>query len=254
MDESYCIHCGNYTQNINPNMGESLNGQLYLKSNCDDCGRKKSKFIPNYNGGKLDLTSLKKIVKPRIIAPPNVRNFLIKYGYYYITDIKVCRQPIDAAIEYVLNLITIGQFNKNKKKIGYDDLYHLYLILTIQNTEDELIKIKIEKNHVVEITKNNIKDDKCIDVPLKNYIFVKNFFENGNKYQGSSFWLYDARDNNCQIFVNSLFEGNNLNNEKIKNYVLQDVSSLLSNKIHSISKKITDIAGISDIIRHGYGY
>jgi hypothetical protein len=75
---------------------------------------------------------------------------------------------------------------------------------------------------------------------------------NGEMFQGEDFWLYDARDNNCQIFVMSLLKGNKLGDQQLYEYVLQDAKELLGDRLKKISRALTDVAGISDIILHGH--
>ena len=43
--ESYCLKCGEYTKNINPQVSGTSNGKLMILSKCAKCKSKKSKFI-----------------------------------------------------------------------------------------------------------------------------------------------------------------------------------------------------------------
>lgn len=183
---------------------------------------------------------------------PKVRDFLKEKGNLTIVKMYVCRTPIYSAIEYVMNLITLGEFQRNKAKLNYDKLFHLFIVVLLQNGEH----YRIEKNEVVVIEKikyNDINNAECIDIPIKKSITTKQLLSNAENYQGSDFWLYDARDNNCQVFVLSCLVGSGLGTSQDYKFIKQDASQLLSGTSHKISRIITDLAARFDILKYGRG-
>ena len=58
---------------------------------------------------------------------PHVRSFLAKYGDLRIMNIKVCRKPIHALINTLLNWVSLGTFERNLRAMDYDKAMHLYL-------------------------------------------------------------------------------------------------------------------------------
>ena len=45
--KSYCLKCGEYTENTNPRVSSTSNGKTMILSKCTTCGNKKSRFIKN---------------------------------------------------------------------------------------------------------------------------------------------------------------------------------------------------------------
>ena len=45
--ESYCLKCKKYTENIDPKVSGTSNGEIMILSKCAICGSKKSRFIKN---------------------------------------------------------------------------------------------------------------------------------------------------------------------------------------------------------------
>ena len=151
---------------------------------------------------------------PRLGPSPQIRVFIQKYGNNNIVFMNVCREPIQEYILKAANLITLGGFNKKKIELNYDKLFHLYLLISLENN----VNFKLEKNEIVQIKPISEfihKDCMTINVPINEKISFSNFLNNGIKSQGMNFWLYDAIVNNCQRFVNTLLKSNNLGNEKI---------------------------------------
>ena len=45
--ESYCLKCKKYTENIDPKVSGTSNGEIMISSKCAICGSRKSRFIKN---------------------------------------------------------------------------------------------------------------------------------------------------------------------------------------------------------------
>ena len=45
--ESYCLKCKKNSENIDPKISSTSNGEAMILSNCAICGSKKSRFIKN---------------------------------------------------------------------------------------------------------------------------------------------------------------------------------------------------------------
>lgn len=211
-------------------------------------------------GGILGLPSLSEI-KTRVVdfikgpregAPPQIRKLLEKEGNNKITNLTVCRVPIYKAINTFFNIITLGQFDKAKKQLNYDDLYHLFIFIKLDNGKS----FRMEKNEVVRVDETHKTEGTCLVVPVMKDITLLQLFDNGIKQQPKNFWLYDPKNNNCQVFITSLLNGSGLNSPHISKFVLQDAVTLF-NKVpgytHKIAKAITDFASRFDILRHGKG-
>lgn len=189
----------------------------------------------------------------RYNAPPAVVKFLKDYGAYNVDSIVVCRKPVIRAIQHILNALTLGKYEREKKKLGYDDLYHLYLQMSISNpTNGHSIQITAEKNHVVQIHSSHGECPESVTVGSPNTT-VFEFFERGSELQGNSFWQYDPIQNNCQVFSKTLLEANHILTPEAEAFVFQPAKTLLSEEAHKFSSGVTDIAGRLDALVMGAG-
>jgi hypothetical protein len=194
---------------------------------------------------------------PRKEAPPSVRKFLEEHQDDIITALYVCRVPIVKAIDTVLNIISFGKFASAKKKYGYDELFHLYLLVTL-NTRQGPKSYLIERNQVFRITEAKPGDygaDKCMTVrTLRGGMKFGPLIENAAKSEpDGQFWLYDPLRHNCQDALISILQHSNLLTPELSAFVKQDAKELLSGDVSKIARAITDIAAVGDIFIHGKG-
>ncbi len=191
------------------------------------------------------------ILKPlvRKQGPPHVRKYLKNHGNDMISNIMVCRVPIQKGIDRFINLITAGKYNKNKTKLKYEDMYHLYLVVENEKNTD----YRYEKHHVVTIGRTTKLGKDCIGVPMTKEIRVNDFFDNAIQIQGTNFWLYDAVTNNCQVFVMNLLAANGLMNDKLAEFIKQDAEKIIDKNVGKLARLVTDLAGVADRIVYGKG-
>lgn len=179
--------------------------------------KKTGKLDANSQGDDTDtslVTSVKNFFAPiRKRAPPKVRQFVARNGKDKIITLEVGRTPIAKPVTGFLNTISLGKYSKKKKELGYDNVYHTFLVATLESGK----KVKIEKNSQVEITDYKPGTGELRHIPLKEPVPVSKFLEKGEEYfklsdadvsRGQNFWKYDKRTNNCQYFVDDLIRGN----------------------------------------------
>lgn len=65
-----------------------------------------------------------------------------------------------------------------------------------------------------------------------------------------NFWRYNAINNNCQTFVKQLLSANNLWNKYYENFVIQDVSKILSNEVEKRLNLVTVTGNIISKLSH----
>jgi hypothetical protein len=221
-------------------------------------------------GGNIISDAYNRVVNtlkgPRREAPPYIRKYLESHSNSYIKRIDVCRVPIKQIIDSALNIISLGQYSKIKKQLNYDDMFHLYLLITFDTGES----IILERNQVLRLapaTKSDFIELKkcsksacpgCINIPLNNRrIKFLDFFANGEVYQLThsdiSFYIYDALKNNCQDFVLALLKGNHLDTPFITEYVKQTLPEILPEYAKKFARGLTDVAGAFDVLLHGKG-
>lgn len=190
---------------------------------------------------------------PRQHGSPAVRKFLEKYGDEPIIEAFVARKPLASMITKVANWLTNGVFDRNKQNLGYDDIYHLYLVVKLQNG----LYVRVEKNHVVElqIMTPDPKADQ-VAVAVKGDTTLNSMFQKGEQLAGSTkFWTYHPITNNCQYFIRYLLKGSGMWNGDLEKFVLQDAQGLVKDieKVGDTAASITDVAGRLDVLLRGRG-
>jgi hypothetical protein len=168
------------------------------------------------------------IKQPENKMPINIKRFLEKYGDYLVTNIQICRKPIDRVVNAIVQIATFGEMRKKLNIRGLDDIFHLWANLKLVSRDGlNSIEIQIEKNSIVEIFNQPLVYEGCISIDLnKNFVSLQKLLENAEKVHPYPFWLYDASDNNCQEFIHSLLAGSGYITPSLRNYLYQDAASL----------------------------
>ena len=201
---------------------------------------------------------------PRDHAPTAFRNNMDSFGGWEVVEIYVCRAPLAAPIYKAIQLFTMGKIDQTLAEKDYDKLYHLYFWIKIKSGQSYRL-ITLEKNQIVSLNISPGPHAKGTQMLRCTgyYGTLTGFVVNGNLWQnaklpGRNFWQYDAKDNNCQVFVYSCISGNNLQyyqgQQALLNFVMQNTDDLVSKPLWKAAKKITDLAGMFDILMHGKGF
>lgn len=201
--------------------------------------------------------------------PKQVRQMIEKYGNWQIRDMYICRTPIVGIIFKILNIVSFGTAEKYLKNKDYDNLYHLYSIVTIESNF-KIVYLLIEKNEVVKIqeVKSSYMNDQlqkagtiCVKINFPQYLTLGKLGEQAIQYNEKNsdkqFWVYNAKNNNCQVFILNLIHGNNLkcadcgSDKDLIKFVKQDVDDLLIRPIWGLVNEITDAASAFNRILYG---
>jgi hypothetical protein len=195
--------------------------------------------------------------------PPRVKKILDEYGTRKIINMKICKNPIRSVFETAMNWITLGSYEQNKKKLNYDKMYHLYILLELENGEF----LTYEKNQVVTIEKYKKESDdrysECIEVDLKDKVITLNelLYNTVQRLGEPNIWLYNGENSkemndvgNCQHFIDNTLTANGLNSRTYKDFVLQDANKIIG-ELPSVTKgiirNITDLGAMVDRLIHG---
>ncbi|CAF4310809.1 unnamed protein product, partial [Adineta steineri] len=65
--------------------------------------------------------------------PMNIRKILEEVGDNPVIKIQLGRTPVEAILILFLNIVSLWKFNNKQLELGYDEIYHNYLLITIQN-------------------------------------------------------------------------------------------------------------------------
>ncbi|CAF4844715.1 unnamed protein product, partial [Rotaria sp. Silwood1] len=162
--------------------------------------------------------------------PLRVRNLLATIGNERILKIQLGRTPVQGLIVKVLNFLSDSKFSEKQLELDYDEIYHNYLLITIQNsTGPEVLRhilgnarhyavastvLKLEKTQRVALGYPMIPDDliDLYDIPLTpNKLLTLNQLISMASNVDKNFYKYDAATNNmCQTFVENIIEINGL--------------------------------------------
>lgn len=166
---------------------------------------------------------------------------LNRYGDFKVVGIYPRRKPVIPAIEKFINLISLGKYERNKAAANYDKMFHLGVILMLDNMRG----ILVEKNEKIFITDDfdNI-DDEMIEVKYNGGATLKQFLENARLMVGDfTFFQYNSFSNNCQAFVNNLLIANKCMTREAGEWIKQDVGKILKGLppwVTKISQFVTD--------------
>ena len=188
----------------------------------------------------------------------NTKAMLKKYGNLPIVGLQIRRTPILKILDSVINIISLGKFDKLKKDYGFDKLFHLYIVFRVKLLNGKDKEIVVEKNQSI-----NVSDDiptKTKDTEILNIAWggrgdaskktINDLLNNTlatvgkNRFFVYNPWNANPNSGNCQRFVLDVLSSNNLLGDYYKNFILQDITELVK-KMPSYSKSIA--TGITDL-------
>lgn len=199
----------------------------------------------------------KAIAGPRLSLRSDYQKTLDRFKDFKIISMNVCRDPLKKVIDKALNFISLGQWEKNKKKYSYDDLFHLFLLIKVEKN-GVISNIHMEKNEVIKIVQ--YPNTECQEfMPIHNIpknLTLGQFYENGFKFVTGNnnlqkWFVYDPVKANCQVFVMDLLSGNNMNYPELTNFISQCSECVMNGYLYKIGKGVTDFAGRVDVLLHG---
>ena len=158
---------------------------------------------------------------------PSTQKMLNKYGDIKIKEIKACRTPVTKVLQKIINLISLGKFKQGIDKTPYDDVYHLYLQITLDNNK----VLVVEKNDNINISDKitHKPNTEIIDVPMNGKSLTVNEMLATclNTIGQDDFFLYDGlRGRNCQNFVVNCLKSSGLGNQSNYDWILQDLTEV----------------------------
>jgi hypothetical protein len=203
---------------------------------------------------------IKGVILGRDDYPPAERDLIQRYGDKKVIGICIYREPLDKTVNTLVNTITLGKFSDIKNKYSIDELYHLYMVLTL----DGNIPILVEKNEVINIHEYpNIKPNAQkfeLSIPPYFNVTFKQMLDAGQAYMGRDWFTYDAISNNCQRFIMSILNAQPdliKENPDVNRFIVQDISGLqrdLSKTSKNLFNSITGLSSRLNVLAKGYGF
>jgi hypothetical protein len=188
-------------------------------------------------------------------APPELANLIKTWGDANIFRIRICRVPLQKPLEVLGNLVTAGKLNAAKRTLNYDNYFHLYIEMSLRREDGSASHVLVEKNQRVNVrTTPGGTVDKCINVPMSKPINLGEFFANAESKTGKNqLYVYDAVNQNCQVFVRDVLASNGLWNPRMGPFVLQNVAAAVTPLVQKLMRGVTDFAAKFDRFLKGKG-
>ncbi|CAF2747374.1 unnamed protein product [Rotaria sp. Silwood2] len=162
--------------------------------------------------------------------PLQVRNILGKVGDELILKIQLGRTPVQDHNVRILNLLSHSKFTDKQHELGYDEIYHNYLLITIENSYGPYVLqdvlgtasqnttastiLKLEKRLRISLKYPTIPDEliDVYDIPLTpNKPLTLNRLISVASSVDKKFYRFDVGANNtCQTFVENIIDINGL--------------------------------------------
>jgi len=170
-----------------------------------------------------------------------VVTLLRKYGDDVISHFVVCRAPIKKRNFKLINLLTAGKLKEIKQEMNYDEVFHLYLEVSLTDGK----RFMIEKNSVVDVHYKKVPREnvKALHVPAKGKHTVYEMITKAEKFN-KNLYRYTSDSYNCQNFILSLMKPIGNWNEKLNKFVYQDYTDLYTPVTSAISQGITDVSAL----------
>ena len=177
---------------------------------------------------------MNKIINFKELVPQNVKTALNKIGTNKIISARVGRTPVQAIIQGALKTVA---------NVPYDDLFHLFIELTLDNGQKWVLE-KIERiNLVKEDRTKKAGAEFTSSFPVNKS--VDELFQNTKNRMGDKFLPYQSASNNCQYFIMGVLDGNGLNNSERTSFVKQDTKAIFEKNpaLRKFANTLTDIGG-----------
>jgi hypothetical protein len=244
-----------YTQEDQPRTGDGR--RLKGKGSVLDFFRRGATAVSDAVG------KVKEFFSPNLSSYNNATNrALVAYGNKPIESLSIYRKPITEFFNTILNTVSAGKWSQLRRKYGFDAMFHLSLVAKVRDVND---LICIEKLDRVSVSKDLSEGEglEIFPIPLHGKQFtIFEMLEKARAEVGDKkFFEYDAFRNNCQWFISYLLKGQGLYGEREKEFVFQDISSIvaeLPSYVTDFQRGVTDITATFNKItggrkRHGAG-
>lgn len=159
------------------------------------------------------------------------------YGDIPISGIQMQRFPIASAYEKIGNLVSNGSISDFKKQNGHDNLFHLRMVLNINN---HLVVVQKNESIMIELNYKQHADIEVKNVQVSKEITLNEMMKNTLEAIGpDKFYLYDVFESNCQMFCSDLLLYNGLLTDDVQKFIMQDLGTL-AKKIPSFARKLAN--------------
>ena len=166
----------------------------------------------------------------------SLRKLLQEHGDARVIKITVLRTPVQSRT--LLNIISLGQFQKNVDALGYDKIFHIGLNIEL----DDGYAGCIQSYATIESGATETKGEQdMIVATVRQPETLNNIFSKLEGLYGKQLYRYDAKLNNCQNFAVAFLSTSNALSTKLNTWIMQDAKSLFNNMNSYFYRFITDL-------------
>jgi hypothetical protein len=179
-----------------------------------------------------------------------VQSILAKHGDKTITKARVVRKPVSSAVKEALNVVSLGEFKKKLAKQSYDDIFHLFMLLTLSDGTN----VSLEKNSIITMRVNPDRSGESVEASPPEGLTLNDLMNAAAKKMGKKFIPYAANSNNCQNFILNVLRANNMDTPELDTFVKQDTNELFEGGIvdlRKFSNAITDLGAKIATVQEG---
>jgi len=198
----------------------------------------------------VDKTVATITAKPKRVSA-KVRTLLSKMGDQTITSAELVRSPVQSVVQQAINFVSGGEFKKAIADKPYDDIFHLMIILTMEDGK----KYSLEKNAIITLRPTKGRSGESSSVSVPTGLTLNEALDKTQEAMGDAFATYSARDNNCQDFILAFLKANGMGDEADYTFVKQDVKSLFGKTsfLRKFTNTVTDIGAKVSTLIEGEG-
>ena len=175
------------------------------------------------------------------------RKVLEEYGNKPIKSIMVCRSPVQQAVQEAMNVVSLGAFRKRLLRAPYDQIYHLFASITLEDYT--VLTLDKQSQLTLKVGSKSYQDSIDVSPPFST---ISEMLNNTRKsMRDTLFFGYNAKSNNCQVFLYKFFESNGKATPQLRDFIMQDVSSLFDDNLEYFSNLVTDLGSKVSTIQYG---
>lgn len=182
----------------------------------------------------------------------SVRDILAKHGDKTITKASVVRNPVSAVVKEALNVVSLGEFKKKLAAQPYDDIFHLFMLLTLSDGTN----VSLEKNSIITMRVNPDRKGDSREASPPEGLTLNELMEATRKKMGKKFIPYAANSNNCQNFILNVLRANKMDTPELDTFVKQDTNELFDGDggfLRKFSQQITNLGAKIATVQEGVG-
>lgn len=156
----------------------------------------------------------------------NSKKLLDLYGDYKLTKIYLVRQPLSKLITFILNVITLYNYETLINETQENFPYHSLLVFEIKLPNGMKKMLLLEKNNCINISENflinNLQEIKELNIKNKNFTINQILNETQARIGNKKYFNWNLYENNCQKFTKEILKTIGKYTNKNKEFIFRD--------------------------------